>query len=95
MRRHVFPGGMLLAESRIDREATRAGLTVTQVTKFGLDYARTLREWRRRFEAAQPEIEALGRGKAFVRSWRFYLACCTALFETGKTDVLQVGFAHG
>lgn len=94
VRRHVFPGGMLLAPQRIADEAARAGLKVTDQFSFGQDYARTLRIWLQRFEAARPRIAALGMSDRFVRGWRFYLASCAALFAEKRTDVLQVALAH-
>lgn len=89
IRRHVFPGGMLLSLARIKEEAARAGLVAENAFHFGRHYARTLREWLRRFESAEPQIRALGWQDRLLRSWRFYLASCAALFETGETDVIQ------
>jgi cyclopropane-fatty-acyl-phospholipid synthase len=94
IRRHVFPGGMLLAPSRIRAEAARAGLVAENLFGFGRDYARTLREWLARFEAAAPAIRKLGYGERFVRCWRFYLASCAGLFEAGKTDVVHAELRH-
>ena len=94
IRRHVFPGGMLLAPGRIREEAARAGLVAENAFHFGHDYARTLRDWLFRFERVQEPINALGHGERFVRSWRFYLACCAALFESSLIDVIQIELRH-
>ncbi|MDX1580095.1 MAG: cyclopropane-fatty-acyl-phospholipid synthase family protein, partial [Alphaproteobacteria bacterium] len=52
---HIFPGGMLPSPAIFDARAAAAGL-VKQIEKsFRLDYARTLREWRERFERAVDE----------------------------------------
>jgi cyclopropane-fatty-acyl-phospholipid synthase len=61
---------------------------------FGAHYARTLAEWRRRFEAAWPELAPMGFDDRFRRMWRFYLAYCEAGFRTGRIDVVQVGLAR-
>ena len=50
-----------------------AGLTLTAVENFGDSYALTLREWRRRFLDAWPEIEKLGFTPSFKRLWEYYL----------------------
>lgn len=94
IRRHVFPGGMLLSPGRIRAEAARAGLSVQSELAFGQDYARTLRRWLHAFEAAHAAIGALGYSEQFKRSWRFYLASCAGLFNVGRTDVVQVELVH-
>jgi hypothetical protein len=48
---------------------------------FGLDYARTLAEWRVAFEARWPEIQKLGFDETFRRLWRMYLCYCEAGFR--------------
>ncbi|WP_411957377.1 class I SAM-dependent methyltransferase [Paracoccus homiensis] len=94
IRSFIFPGGMLPAPQRFVAEANRAGLAVQDAFGFGRDYARTLREWLRRFDEQLPEIRKLGFDDRFVRVWRFYLAACAASFEVGRTDVVQYQLAH-
>src|SRR5690606_30283388 len=92
---YVFPGGMLISEPRLAEEAERAGLKITGVRRFGLDYACTLALWAERFEAAWDSIRAQGFDEEFRRLWRFYLAYCEAGFRTGRTDVLPQTLAKG
>jgi cyclopropane-fatty-acyl-phospholipid synthase len=66
---------------------------VTFERVFGLDYARTLAEWRDRFRAAWPAIEPLGFDERFRRLWEFYLHYCEAGFRSGNIDVRQIVFA--
>ncbi|WP_432350172.1 cyclopropane-fatty-acyl-phospholipid synthase family protein (plasmid) [Shinella yambaruensis] len=87
IQRHVFPGGMLPTKGIIQEQATRAGLQLVQSEYFGLDYARTLLEWRRRFHAAWPRINALGYSEQFHRLWDYYLCYCAAGFKAGTIDV--------
>ena len=94
IRRHVFPGGMLLSPGKIRERAARAGLVAENEYSFGADYAHTLREWLSRFEAAGAQIRALGYPDKFIRGWRFYLAACAGLFKVGRTDVIQVELRH-
>ena len=56
-------------------------------TRFGRDYARTLAEWRRRFLAEWPAIEAQGFDLPFQRLWTYYLSYCEAGFLAGRVDV--------
>ena len=90
IQQHIFPGGMLISEPRLQEEAARAGLKVTAIRRFGPDYARTLAEWARTFDMNWDELRRQGFDEEFRRLWRFYLAYCEAGFRTGRTDVVQV-----
>lgn len=94
VRSYIFPGGMLPSESRFAAEAQKAGLRAENQFSFGQDYARTLTEWLKNFDAKLPEVRALGFDERFIRLWRFYLAGCAAGFSTGRTDVMQVELSH-
>jgi cyclopropane-fatty-acyl-phospholipid synthase len=94
VRHFIFPGGMLPSAARFEAEASKAGLAVRDRFAFGQDYARTLRAWLGRFDAAGPALDAMGFDAPFRRLWRFYLAACAAGFAAGRTDVVQVELAH-
>ena len=89
---HVFPGGMLPTGSIVATEAGAAGLVLEDDFCFGRHYARTLREWRRRFGAASADVARLGHDQRFRRFWTFYLAYCEGGFTTGRIDVRQMSF---
>jgi hypothetical protein len=93
IQQYVFPGGMLPSRSGLPRAAARQGLAVRNEYAFGLDYARTLAEWRLAFEARWPEIAALGFDETFRRLWRMYLCYCEAGFLAGNIDVVQFELA--
>ena len=90
VRHYVFPGGMLPSLTRFREEAEKAGLKFAGAFAFGKDYARTLREWLVRMQAAETQIKALGHDQQFLRNWEFYLGICAATFEVARTDVVQV-----
>ena len=94
IQRYVFPGGMLPSEERLRGETRAAGLDWTHVTRFGQDYANTLAEWGRRFEASWSEISGQGFDERFRRLWRFYLSYCEAGFRTERTNVIQLGLSR-
>ena len=73
IQQYVFPGGMLPSRAAFRSAAARQGLAVRNEYAFGLDYARTLAEWRVAFEARWPEIQKLGFDETFRRLWRMYL----------------------
>ncbi len=88
---YIFPGGMLMSESRFRALAEAQGLEWRDVRRFGLDYAETLRRWRERFDRA---IEAgqlpASFDQHFVALWRYYLMYCEGGFRGGGIDVAQV-----
>ena len=90
IRHYVFPGGMLPSVARFREEAERAGLKFAEAFSFGKDYARTLRTWSERMQAASTEVMALGHDQRFLRNWEFYLGICAAAFAVSRTDVVQV-----
>ncbi|HEX8447896.1 MAG TPA: cyclopropane-fatty-acyl-phospholipid synthase family protein [Sphingomonas sp.] len=88
---YVFPGGMLISESRFRAAAAAAGLEWRDRTGFGLHYAETLKIWRGRFDAAVAEGRLpAGFDDRFVRLWRYYLMYCEGGFRGGGIDVAQV-----
>ena len=87
IQRYIFPGGMLPTEGLMQQHAHAAGLTFERVETFAASYVLTLIEWRRRFHAAWPQIQALGFDERFRRTWDYYLAYCQAGFERGTIDV--------
>ncbi|WP_372841398.1 class I SAM-dependent methyltransferase, partial [Phaeovulum sp.] len=89
IRHHIFPGGMLLSNEVIARQARRAGLSVTDTHAFGADYARTCALWNERLGAQAERIRRMGHSEGFLRSWRYYLGVCAASFAVGQTDVVQ------
>lgn len=71
IQRYVFPGGMLLSESRFQEIAGQQGLAWHDRYAFGRDYAETLRRWRESFDV----VVAAGRlparfDRRFVGLWR-------------------------
>jgi cyclopropane-fatty-acyl-phospholipid synthase len=91
---YIFPGGLLISESRFRQLAEAHGLSWQDEHRFGLDYAETLKQWRERFDRAAAEgrlpPEFDGR---FVRLWHYYLMYCEGGFRGGGIDVLQVTLA--
>ena len=96
IQRYVFPGGMLLSESRFRALAEARGLAWRDRHGFGLDYAETLRRWRAAFDVAVAEGRLPARFDArFVALWRYYLMYCEGGFRGGGIDVAQVTLVKG
>ncbi|WP_294215381.1 cyclopropane-fatty-acyl-phospholipid synthase family protein [uncultured Sphingomonas sp.] len=91
IQRYVFPGGMLLSDSRFRALCEARGLVWTDHHAFGLDYAQTLRHWRERFDNADKAGRLPERLDARFRDlWRYYLMYCEGGFRGGGIDVAQV-----
>lgn len=91
--RRIFPGSYVPALSEVLPAIECSGLCVTDIEIWRLHYARTLRAWRKRFEAAVPRVRGLFDDR-FCRMWRFYLAGCEAAFRHGDLVVFQIQLAH-
>ena len=89
IQQYIFPGGMLPCPRVFEDMAQKHGLMVTNRFAFGLDYAETLKRWRKQFMAQLPAVKSQGFDTPFVRTWEFYLAYCEAAFLHKNTDVMQ------
>ena len=90
IQRYIFPGGLLPSPAALRGQAEAAGLKIIGTARFADSYARTLHEWRQRFNTRWDAIAALGFDARFRRMWNFYLAASAAGFASGTTDVVQV-----
>ncbi|MET0360385.1 MAG: cyclopropane-fatty-acyl-phospholipid synthase family protein, partial [Sphingobium sp.] len=91
---YIFPGGMLMSQSRFRTLAEARGLEWRDEERFGLHYAETLRRWRARFDAAIEEGRLPTQfDQHFVGLWRYYLSYCEGGFRSGAIDVAQVTLA--
>jgi len=88
---YIFPGGCLPSIARIaDGVARTTDLRIRALEDITPHYAETLRRWRARLDAAEPELRALGCDDAFLRTWRYYLSYCEAGFEERHIGCVQI-----
>lgn len=81
IRKYIFPGAELASMSEILRSLARAtSLGLYHAEDIGTHYARTLAEWRKRFQDAVPQVRDLGFDERFQRMWNFYLGYCEGAF---------------
>jgi cyclopropane-fatty-acyl-phospholipid synthase len=83
IRRYIFPGGYSPALSETLAAVEKSGLWVTDIEILRLHYAKTLREWERRFQAHRSEISS-NKDERFCRMWEFYLIASELAFSHGK-----------
>jgi cyclopropane-fatty-acyl-phospholipid synthase len=86
---HIFPGSELACLSEVLRSLGRVtSLRPFHLEDIGLDYARTIHDWRERFQGHLDEVRDLGYDERFIRMWDLYLAFCEAAFaERHISDV--------
>ena len=87
--RFVFPDGVPLPLSRIQRALERSGLVTRHVEGLPNDYYRTLSYWIESFDAHWDDAVRLA-GIERARIWKLYLRAGRQAFETGWASVYQV-----
>lgn len=96
IKRYIFPGGGLPSVTvMLDILTRTTGMRLLDLQEIGLDYARTLAEWRRRFMAALPAVRELGYSEVFIRMWEYYLCYCEGGFRERAIGDVQMVLAKG
>ncbi|WP_419148855.1 class I SAM-dependent methyltransferase [Pseudoalteromonas 'SMAR'] len=82
IQQYIFPGGCLPSVSEITQQILRStDMVVHELHDIGLHYARTLYDWRVRFEQAWPSLDSKRFDEQFYRLWQFYLCYCEGAFK--------------
>lgn len=93
IQRYIFPGGGLPSIEVIEEcVAKHTDLHIAHIQDIGLDYARTLQEWRTRFFANLDQVRAMGFDDVFCRMWEFYLCYCEGGFLERAISTAQILF---
>ncbi len=93
IRKYIFPGGYIPAASELLRPIERSGLMLADLEVWRHHYARTLRAWHQRFEAAAADLPA-SCDQRFRRMWSFYLNASEASFVDGDLVVFHAQLAR-
>jgi len=94
IKRYIFPGSCIPSITAISKAIARAtDLRLVHLEEITPHYARTLREWRRRFFANISKVRALGFSETFVRMWEYYLCYCEGGFAERYIGDVQIIFA--
>lgn len=91
--KYIFPGAEPPSLLQMTEIFEAGRLSVLDVENLRLHYAKTLKEWHRRFEASAEYIEHRFDAR-FVRMWRLYLCASIAAFLSGDLQLFQVTFSH-
>ena len=91
---YIFPGSLLPSMARIQEStARRTDFRLMDVEDLTPHYARTLADWRRRFEANEGQIARLGLSEAERRKWKYYFSYCEGGFLEHTVADLQLLWA--
>jgi cyclopropane-fatty-acyl-phospholipid synthase len=90
IRRRIFPGAYPPTLSEVMTKVVEpADFSVLDVENLRLHYARTLSDWRKRFEQSSSIVSARF-DEEFRRAWHLYLAGSEAAFRAGWLQLFQV-----
>lgn len=89
LRKYIFPGGYSPSLSETFEAIEKSGLWTLDCEIWRVHYARTLAEWRRRFETVRREVIDMY-DERFVRMWEVYLSSCECVFSHGASHVFQI-----
>ena len=94
IKRYIFPGSCIPSVTAINKAIARAtDLRLIHLEDITPHYARTLREWRRRFFANVDKIREMGYPDTFIRMWEYYLCYCEGGFAERYIGDVQMLFA--
>ena len=91
IQRYIFPGGFLPSINILTQHITNhSELVVEKLDDIGLDYAKTLADWRDKFLDAWPELGKFGYDETFKRLWLYYFAYCEGAFLERSTSTVHL-----
>lgn len=91
IQRYIFPGGFLPSINILSQHLTQhSSLVIESLDDIGLDYAKTLADWRDNFLASWPELSTLGYDDTFKRLWLYYFAYCEGAFLERSTSTVHL-----
>lgn len=81
IQRYIFPGGFLPSVNVLSQQITKSSdLVIEGLHDIGLDYAKTLADWRTNFLESWTDLTKFGYDTQFKRLWLYYFAYCEGAF---------------
>ncbi|PCK32745.1 SAM-dependent methyltransferase [Pseudoalteromonas piscicida] len=91
IQQYIFPGGCLPSVTEMSKQILNStDMVVHELHDIGLHYARTLYDWRVRFEKAWPSLDGRRFDERFYRLWQFYLCYCEGAFKRRATSAVHL-----
>jgi len=93
IQKYIFPGGFLPSVTALTCATSRhSDLVLRDLFDIGSSYARTLADWRQRFDQAEMHVRALGYDERFIRMWRYYFCYCEGGFLARSISTVHMTF---
>jgi cyclopropane-fatty-acyl-phospholipid synthase len=93
IKRYIFPGSCIPSITAISNAIAKAtDLRLVHLEDITPHYARTLREWRRRFFGNVDKVRQMGYSDTFIRMWEYYLCYCEGGFAERYIGDVQMLF---
>ena len=91
IQKYIFPGGFLPSVNILSQHITdHSSLTIESLDDIGLDYAKTLNDWRINFLNSWSELTLFGYDDKFKRLWLYYFAYCEGAFLERSTSTVHL-----
>jgi len=91
IQKYIFPGGFLPSINILSQHITdHSELVMESLNDIGLDYAKTLNDWRKNFIASWSELKPHGYDETFKRLWLYYFAYCEGAFLERSTSTVHL-----
>lgn len=91
IQKYIFPGGFLPSVNILSQHITEhSDLVVERLDDIGLDYAKTLNDWRMNFLNSWSELTQFGYDDNFKRLWLYYFAYCEGAFLERSTSAVHL-----
>lgn len=93
--KHIFPGSLIPSLAALTQAAGASScFQMHALHDLGQSYARTLAEWKSRFNASLHRVREMGFDDQFIRAWNYYFSYCEAAFQTRHISVKQILFTR-
>lgn len=91
IQKYIFPGGFLPSINILTQHMTKhTDLVVEQLDDIGIDYAKTLKDWRTNFLNSWSDLTNHGYDETFKRLWLFYFSYCEGAFLERSTSTIHL-----
>ena len=81
--------------NKIEKIINLSELNIISHKSYAMDYAQTLKNWKKRFNKAWPKLSISNEyDENFKRIWDLYLSYCEGGFKGGMIDVKQILIEH-
>ena len=91
IQKYIFPGGLCPSMTAMSEAISkRSKFVVEDIENIGVHYARTLAEWRVKFDGSHKKLKLMGFDDNFNRIWHYYLSYCEAGFATRFLGTMQI-----